>query len=94
MSGYHIEALATEIFRDYNGPKTRIKMLDYFCEHAKKKVLTPIKETTNQSEFVDSKLGQSHSIKRIRVSGKLSKVSKEIKKADKQENLEKWREIL
>ena len=94
MSGYHIEASATEIFRSYDGPKTLSKMVKYYCEQARKKVLTPIKETTNQSEIVDSKLGQSYSFKRVRLSGELSIVSQKIKKADKQENLDKWTKIL
>src|SRR5262249_33745446 len=53
LSGYHIESLAIDAFRGYDGPKTASAMLPHFFEKAKERVLTPMTDSTGQSVHVD-----------------------------------------
>ncbi len=90
MSGYHVEALATEIFKDYSGEKTYSKMLTYFCQKAKDRVLTPIGEITGQSEFIDSKFGVANSNLRKKLSSFLKRISMKMKLATTNSSIDDW----
>lgn len=94
MSGYHVEALAVDIFKDYTGPKTYSKMLVHFCEKAQNRVLKPIGEITGQSEFIDSKLGQANSKARKRLSAYLERITRKMKLATSNFSIENWVELL
>lgn len=94
MSGYHIEALATEIFKDYDGQKTYSKMLSHFCQKAKDRVLTPIGEITGQSEFIDSKFGVANSNVRKKLSSFLERISMKMKLATKNSSIDDWVQLL
>lgn len=94
MSGYHIEALATEIFKDYNEQKTYSKMLTHFCQKAKDRVLTPIGEITGQSEFIDSKFGVANSNIRKKLSSFLERISMKMKLATKNSSIDDWVQLL
>lgn len=90
MSGYHIEALAIDIFKDYTGSKTHSKMLLHFCKRAQKRVLNPIGEITGQSEYLDSKLGVANSINRKKLSSHLERLSKKMEHAISTSSIDKW----
>ena len=90
MSGYHIEALAIDIFKDYIGPKTHSKMLLHFCQNAQKRVLTPMGEITGQSEYLDSKLGDVNSINRKKLSSYLERLSRKMEHAISTSSIDKW----
>jgi hypothetical protein len=49
LSGYHIEALAVEAFKDYTGSTNPKEMLMHFTQSASGKILTPVKDMTGQS---------------------------------------------
>ena len=80
LSGYHIESIAIEVFKNYpeSLPKTPKVMLRYFFENAKEVVKCPIRDKTNQSVHVDDYMGQENSPERIRVSYALDRVSRQI----------------
>lgn len=81
MSGYHIEALATDIFKDYSGPKTNPRMLLHFIRKAQIRVLKPIGEITGQSKYIDSKLGATNSQNRKKLSSYLGRVTRKMEHA-------------
>ncbi len=94
MTGYHIEATAIEVFKDYTGPKKNKEMLKYFFEQSSKVVLNPIKDKTGQSAHVDGYMGNKNSILRQLVSDSLSNISRRMQNADATSNLIFWQELL
>ncbi len=93
MTGYQIEALAVEIFKNYDGPKTHSKMVTEFFNQASKSVLKPVREITGQSEFVDEKFGPENSIQRRRLSKALQRVSNRITLANSRGSLDEWKSL-
>ncbi len=68
ISGYHMEALATSAFRDYQGPLDPKAMLNRLFSYAMEAVTRPIQDSTGQSRHVDGYLGPADSRARKRVS--------------------------
>lgn len=68
IQGYHMESIAIEAFRDYQGPTDLRSMLIHFCESASEIVLTPIRDSTGQSRNVDDYMGRPKSKRRRRAS--------------------------
>lgn len=92
LSGYHIEALAIDAFRDNHNeyPKTVKNALQIFCEHSSNAVLNPITDNTGQSLHVDEYLGTGESSKRRYISHTLKTLSNEMNNAD---SVDKWKNI-
>ena len=72
ISGYHVEALAIEAFRNYSESRTPKAMVAYFMRYASRRVLTLIGDVTGQSPFVDEYLGAEYSAARVRLSRNLA----------------------
>ena len=68
LSGYHMESLAIDAFRDYQGPLDPKAMLNRLLRHSAKAVMSPITDSTGQSRYVDEKLGSADSGPRKRTS--------------------------
>ncbi len=68
ISGYHMEALAIEAFRDYEGPLDPKAMLIHLLGHAMDAVMSPITDSTGQSRYVDEYLCAANSTLRKRAS--------------------------
>lgn len=68
FSGYHLESLAIDAFRNYQGAQDPKTMLKHLFTHSMTAVKTPISDTTNQSGYVDEYLGQANSNLRQRAS--------------------------
>jgi hypothetical protein len=94
LTGYHIESLAIEIFRNYTGPKTTKSMVSYFFEHASEHVKYPIRDTSGQSVHVDEYLGNANSLGRRTIADALGRISRRIRNADGARSLERWKELL
>ncbi len=90
MRGYHVEALAVEIFQDYQGEQTKKAMLEYFFLNASETVRKPIKELSGQSQYVDDYLGDSDSAERENVSRELKRISDGLAKANKNFSADDW----
>lgn len=88
MSGYHIEALAVQIFRNYpsDAPHTKTAMLVYFLEHAKEAVLKPINDKSGQSIHVDDYAGEENSSKRRFFSRELKQWAEDVQLAKDKNN--------
>ena len=61
ISGYHMESLAIDAFKDYQGPLDPKNMLIHLLEHSMDAVKKPIVDSTGQSRHVDEYLGQTDS---------------------------------
>jgi hypothetical protein len=94
LSGYHTEALAIEIFRQYSGAKNLKEMLQHFFSEASTRVLKPIKDRTGQSIHVDDDLGSANSDRRKIVAKSLDRINRRMKNADGAHSVEQWRDIL
>ncbi len=91
LSGYHVEALAVEVFRDYQGRKTPVAMLRHFVAEAAERVRTPIPDPTGQSRSVDEYLGPVGSTARKLVSDSLATLSRQLRAA---RTAERWKELI
>jgi hypothetical protein len=90
MKGYHVEALAVEIFQGYQGEQTKKAMLEYFFLKASEMVRKPIKEISGQSQYVDDYLGDSGSAERENVSRELKRRSDGLARADYKFSVDDW----
>ncbi len=66
ISGYHMESLAIDAFRNYNGSLDSKTMLNHLFGHSMTAVMRPIADSTGQSRYVDEYLGQANSAGRQR----------------------------
>lgn len=96
ITGYHLESIAIEAFKKYpaDAPKTRKAMLEYLFEQGSKIVMTPIKEKTGQSSWVDEDFGEANSPARKQVSYLMSRISNKMKNADELGIVDSWEPIL
>ena len=68
ISGYHMESLAIDAFKGYQGPLDPKNMLNHLLGHAMEAVERPITDSTGQSRYVDEYLGPADSNLRERAS--------------------------
>ena len=90
-SGYHVEALAVEAFRDYAGPKTPKAMATHLVTSASQRVLRPIRDTSGQSRDVDQGLGEEQSPGRRALSRKLGGLARTMENA---RSIDDWRSLI
>jgi hypothetical protein len=93
LSGYHIESIAINAFRKYEGPNSRKAMLTHLAEYASKAVLTPIADSTGQSINVDDKLGPWGSLERQRAGQAIKRIYTKMKLANTESDLQRWKEL-
>ncbi len=94
LSGYHVEALAYEVFSNYNGKLNKKEMISHFFENAPNRVRNPIKDRTGQSKYVDSYLGGKTSLNRLMVADSLERANRNIKDADNNLYIDFWKSFL
>jgi hypothetical protein len=90
-SGYHVEALAVEAFRGYDGPRTHKAMLTHFLTSAASGVLRPSSDVTGQSVNADADLGAAGSTTRRALSRRIESIARV---AGGTSSLQQWRELL
>ena len=61
ISGYHMESLAVEAFRNYQGERGHRAMLNRLFRNSVNAVMQPISNSTGQSRYVDEYLGEAGS---------------------------------
>jgi len=93
LSGYHVESLAIEAFRNYQGPMTTGAMLPVFFDRARDLVKAPIRDRTGQSVHVDEYLGGVGSAQREAMSHILSRIGKRMRNASAHKSKDQWRAI-
>lgn len=94
LTGYHVESLAIEAFKNYSGPQNTKAMVERFFDFARERVLSPIKDRTGQSVHVDGYAGRTNSVCRKLMAQNLDRVSRRIKNANATQSIEKWQRIL
>ena len=75
LSGYHVEAIAVDAFRSYEGRRDRASMLVYLMKHAQRAVLRPTGDITGQSVQIDQHLGPANSQTRKGLSAALGRIT-------------------
>lgn len=90
LTGYHIEAIALNAAKDYQGAKTPRAFLLYLLGHSADRVLKPIADVTGQSRHVDSYLGKANSIERRNISQVLTGMKRRLEAAT---TVSQWRAV-
>jgi len=90
LTGYHVESLAIDAFRRYDGPLDPKSMLGHFFDHATEGVREPIRDSSGQSVHVDGYLGATDSPTRLKSSEALNRIAKRIKNADAMQSVDQW----
>lgn len=93
-SGYHLEALALDVFSGYQGAKTPKDMLTYFFSQSAQRVLQPIPDRTGQSRNVDDYLGRPMSLERQILSDSLGRIARRLQNANGAHSLDQWKRVL
>ncbi len=94
LTGYHIESLAIEAFKDYSGATNTKAMIERFFDFAKEAVLSPIRDRTGQSVHVDGYAGPKRSECRRLMAQNLNRIARRIKNANANRSTDKWLRIL
>ena len=90
LSGYHIESLAIEAFKTYEGSTTLKTMVERFFDRAKDLIKKPIRDRTGQSLRVDDYLGTGNSAERNGCSEEFDRISRTLKNANRQSLIKDW----
>lgn len=93
LSGYHIESMAVDAFKKYDGSTTKHEMLVNFFNSAKEQVLSPKKDKTGQSRHLDDYLGDASSNERKRAHYVLDRLEKRMRNANAAGSLSAWSTI-
>lgn len=94
LSGYHMESLAIDTFKKYDGPRVVEKMLPLLFKTASRTVLAPIKDSTGQSVHVDEYLGPTNGKARQAMSLILDRIARRMENATAARSMEQWSSIL
>ncbi|MGK3985112.1 CBASS oligonucleotide cyclase [Sorangium sp. So ce136] len=93
-TGYHLEALALDVFANYQGPRTPKHMLTYFFARAAERVLQPVPDRTGQSRYVDAHLGVPMSLERQILADSMGRIARRLQNADGARAVDLWKRIL
>jgi len=89
IKSYHLENIAIDAFKDYNGPYNRTEMVKYLLNHAKTRVLKRIEDPSGQTDYADEYLGKGNSSQRKQLAKKISKLEQKIENAKTKDDWEK-----
>ena len=88
ISGYHMECLAIQAFRNYSGDLDPKSMLSHLFAHSITAVHSPIPDTTGQSKFVDAHLGPAGSRPRRRASAHLAQMGAQVRSSRTKQDMD------
>lgn len=91
LTGYHVETLAVDAAKNYDGPKVPRTLLLHVLGHSSTRVLRPIADITGQSRAVDTYLGDADSVRRRNTSQTLSGIKRRLEAAA---TIGQWRAVL
>ena len=81
ITGYHIESLAIEAFRNYHGPTDLKGMVHRLTDYSSTAVKQPIRDPSGQSRYVDDYMGGQGSAARQKAAGNFRKMRDSIENA-------------
>lgn len=93
MSGYHLESVAINVFRGYQGSTNTKAMLRYFFEHAGNHVIRHVRDSTGQSVHVDEYLGGERSVPRRIIADALTRIGRQMRNADGARSIDRWQSL-
>ena len=94
LTGYHVESLAIEAFKDYKGPRTYKDMVTHFFARSVELVKAPIADRSGQSAHVDEYLGTANSHARRLVSQAFQRVQRKLQNADASKSVDVWADLV
>ncbi|MEQ8992579.1 MAG: CBASS oligonucleotide cyclase [Pseudomonadales bacterium] len=94
LTGYHVESLAIEAFKNYEGPRTYKDMVAHFFDRSAELVKAPIADRSGQSVHVDEYLGAVNSQARRLVSQALQRVQRKLQNADASKSVDAWKDLV
>ena len=94
LTGYHIESLAIEAFKNYTGHQNTKAMVEHLVDFASERVLGPIRDKTGQSLHVDEYAGAQGSAQRKVMAQNLDRVRRRMSNANATHSVTKWLEII
>lgn len=94
LTGYHVESLAIEAFKNYEGRRTYKDMVTHFFDRAAELVKAPIADRSGQSVHVDEYLGTANSQPRRTVSQALQRVQRKLQNADAAKSVDVWGDLI
>ena len=94
MTGYHIESLAIQAFRNYEGERNVRGMLQHFFTASEKNVRAPITDSTGQSVHVDEYLGSANSVERRIRADACARIARRMLNADGARSMSQWKRLL
>ena len=74
ITGYHMESLAIEAFRNYQGPTDLKSMVMHLTDYAATAVKQPIRDSTGQSRNVDDYMDGQGSVARQRAAANFKRM--------------------
>jgi len=94
LTGYHIESLAINVFRGYEGARNTKDMLRYFFDKAPEYCKRLIRDSTGQSVHVDEYLGEENSVQRLVLADALGRIGRRLANADGARSLDEWQSVV
>ena len=88
ISGYHIESLAIEAFKNYRGATDRKSMVSHLLQFSSSTVKQPIRDSTGQSRFVDDYMGRPESDARIKAATHFQQMKNRLERARSESDLD------
>lgn len=94
LTGYHVESLAIEAFKNYEGQRTYKAMVAHFFDRAAELVKAPIVDRSGQSVYVDEYLGAANCQGRRVASQALQRLQRKLQNADASKSVDAWAELV
>ena len=88
ISGYHIESLAIEAFKNYKGSTDRKSMVNHLLQFSSSAVMHPIGDSTGQSRFVDDYMGNPRSDARAKAATHFRQMKNRLESAKSDSDLD------
>ena len=88
ITGYHIESLAVEAFKNYRGPTDLKSMVSHLTDYSSTAVQQPIKDSTDQSRYVDDYMGGQGSAARQRAAASFKRMRDSINNCKSQADID------
>ena len=88
ISGYHIESLAIEAFKNYQGSTDRKSMVNHLLQFSSSAVMHPIRDSTGQSRFVDDYMGRPGGDARVKAATHFRQMKDRLERARSDSDLD------
>ena len=88
ITGHHIESLAVEAFKNYRGPTDLKSMVSHLTDYSSTAVQQPIKDSTDQSRYVDDYMGGQGSAARQRAAASFKRMRDSINNCKSQADID------